>query len=176
MKTDFWLPEFAWPEPEDTQDQQIIAKVQQEEWAAMHVPSQPGKPEYCFTVGHYLYHQRPEILIVGAPTLVAEQLLKKTTLHVQGKLPPLQLGREYPRYIENLSVAFMPIEIEHYNEYLGFANWFYGSLTHVYPAVQLVWSDMNGVFPWQRNYDARFARLQPFLGESGVAASSSSLH
>lgn len=176
MKTSIWLPDFKWPEPEDMQDQQILAKVHTNEWAAMHVPNELGEPEYFFTVGHYLYHQRPEVLVVGAPQLVAQQLLRKVALHAQGKLPPLQVGREYPRFIDKLSVAFIPMKLEYYNQYLGFNNWFYGSLKHTYPAVQLVWADMNGAFPWQRHYDSRFSRLQPVLGDQRISSTPDRLH
>lgn len=176
MTSNIWLPEFKWPEPEDLQDQQVLAKIHQNEWTAMHVPSELGKPEYFFTVGHYLHYQRPEVLVVGAPKLVAQKLLQKVALHTQGKLPPLQIGKEYGQFIDQLGVALVPVSVEHYNEYLGFANWFYGSLKHAYPAVQLVWSDMNGVFPWHPRYDLRFSRLQPVLGNANLNNPPERLH
>ena len=72
----------------------------------------------------------------------------------------------YGDIADGLEVVFLPVALPAYNEYLGYANWFYADLPAPYPALQMVWPDPNGVFPWQPGYDARFRRAQPLLGEA----------
>lgn len=158
------LKKFVWPKAEDQQDQEIFHQVKQQQWHALFVPTQQGKPGYGFTVGHYLYHQRPEIIIVGAPEKIAKALLDKVAAHNKGDLAQLQTHKLYRQFINGLDAVFVPVMLEHYNQYLGFNNWFYDSLSHAYPVWQLVWPDPQGKFPWQQGYDVRFANLQPVLG------------
>ena len=165
MASNTWISDFQWPEPEDEQDRELLNKVRIRGWTALHVEGELGRPAYYFTTGHYLHYGQPEVLIMGAPKEVAEQLLIRVALHMRGPFQPLEVGRKYDYFCEDLSVALLPVSIGFYNEYLGFNNWFYGSLDHVYPAVQLVWSDMEGNLPWQEGYDKRFHRLQPLLGD-----------
>jgi len=158
------LQKFTWPVAEDAQDETIFREINQRGWHALHVPAEQGQPAYTFSVGHYLYQKHPEILIVGAPEKIAQQLLEQVGLRVQGMGERLHANRPYRNFLQGLDVAFLPVSIKHYNEYLGFANWFYDSLEHAYPVLQLVWPDPAGVFPWQRRYDQRFKALQPLLG------------
>ena len=63
-------------------------------------------------------------------------------------------------FAEGYDCAFAPIEFEHYRNYLGYAVWFYRSLPTPFPAVQMVWPDKEGRFPWEADYDKRFLNLQ----------------
>ena len=64
---------------------------------------------------------------------------------------------------QGFTCSFMPIAIEHYQQYLGYAIWFYRSLKQPFPALQLVWPDKQGRFPWESDYDQKFFRLQKLL-------------
>lgn len=160
------LPGFIWPSAEDDQDQEIFRRINQNGWHALHVPAQQGQPAYSFSTGHYLHKKHPEIIIVGAPEKIAQQLLEQVGLRVQAMGERLLANKPYRNFLQGLDVAFIPVAMKHYNTYLGFNNWFYYSLEHAYPVLQLVWPDTAGVFPWQRRYDQRFKALQPLLGKA----------
>jgi hypothetical protein len=53
---------------------------------------------------------------------------------------------------------------------LGYAIWFYRSLSKPFPAMQLIWPDKQGHFPWEAGYDERFYRLQKALYEAPPTA------
>ncbi|HLR17366.1 MAG TPA: DUF4262 domain-containing protein [Alcanivoracaceae bacterium] len=160
------IKSFTWPVAEDEQDKHIFSEVNQQGWHGLHVPAKNKEPNYSFSVGHYLTKKHPEIIIVGAPEKVAQKLLAQVALRVQAMDEKLLPNKPYRNFLQGLDVAFIPVAMRHYNTYLGFNNWFYGSLEHAYPVLQLVWPDTAGVFPWQRRYDKRFKALQPLLGKA----------
>ena len=75
------------------------------------------------------------------------------------KLTP---GR-YPEFVEGFKIELAPIDLSSYEEYLGYATWFYRSLPKPYPAMQCIWPDKAGVFPMENGYDTRFFQLQRLL-------------
>jgi hypothetical protein len=109
--------------------------------------------------------------VVGLKDTLASRLLDSAAVGITGlgrRLRPFQV---YGDIADGLEVVFLPVALPAYNEYLGYANWFYADLPAPYPALQMVWPDPNGVFPWQPGYDARFRRAQPLLGEAPEAPS-----
>ena len=56
-----------------------------------------------------------------------------------------------------------PLDLSFYEEYLGYATWFYRSLPQPYPAMQCIWPDKAGLFPYEAGYDSRFSTLQRLL-------------
>jgi len=64
---------------------------------------------------------------------------------------------------QGFACSFVPILVDHYEEHLGYAIWFYRSLKQPFPAIQIVWPDKEGCFPWKSNYDKSFFKLQRLL-------------
>jgi len=69
----------------------------------------------------------------------------------------------HPDILHGFDIELAPIDLAHYEEYLGYANWFYRSLPQPFPAMQCLWPDRSGVLPYEENFDPRCARLQPVL-------------
>ncbi len=161
------MPEgFRYPRPEDEQDKQLLARIERQGWHHLSVDGAAGEPGYAFTLGHFLKRDHPELIVVGLKDTLASRLLDSAAVGITGlgrRLRPFQV---YGDIADGLEVVFLPVALPAYNEYLGYANWFYADLPAPYPALQMVWPDPNGVFPWQPGYDARFRRAQPLLGEA----------
>jgi hypothetical protein len=100
---------------------------------------------------------------MGLPHEVAHKLLASVqdTIHQSGSIQPWSAVEE----IASFPLMAVPIHFNHYREHLGYAMWFYKSLSEPFLAIQLVWPDKAGVFPWQENYDQRYFRLQRVLCE-----------
>jgi hypothetical protein len=77
--------------------------------------------------------------------------------------PCYQAGSQYADILEAYNCTFVAIHPTQYDEYLGYANWFYQ--TSSFPALQCVWPDKQGRFPWQAGFPTGLARLQPVLSE-----------
>lgn len=156
---------FRYPAPEDDQDRHFLGKVNQKGWHHLAVPGGNGEPGFTFSVGHFLNHNHPELIIVGLKEELASRLLDSAAIRIKGLGKPYLPYRVYTDIADGLEVMFLPVAYPHYKDYLGFANWFYQTLPAPYPALQMVWPDPKGVFPWQSGYDQRFRRAQPLLGE-----------
>ncbi len=156
------LPDFQLPVAEDDSDRKLLSDVAQHGWHVPHVLADESGPSFTFSVGFYLKFGHPEILVMGLSQPVAHKLINLIGCH-------LMAGRVFrPRErIEDLADGFacsvIPIAIEHYQEYLGYCIWFYRSLEQPFPALQLIWPDKQGRFPWEGNYDQSFFRFQKLL-------------
>jgi hypothetical protein len=156
------LPDFLMRVAEDDKDRKLLSDVQQHGWHVLHIPADESGPCFSFSVGFYLKFGHPEVLIMGLAQPVAHELINLVGGH-------LTTGRVYrPRelvgdLVEGFPCSFVSILPEHYREYLGYGMWFYRSLKQPFPALQLVWPDKQGRFPWDDGYDQRFLQFQKLL-------------
>lgn len=156
------LPDFQMRVAEDDSERKVLSDVEKYGWHILHILEDESGPSFSFSVGFYLKFGHPEVLVMGLAQPVAHELI-----NLIGK--NLTTGRIYrPRerigdLADGFDCSFVPIAVEHYREYLGYAIWFYRSLKQPFPALQLVWPDKEGRFPWERGYDERFFKLQKLL-------------
>ncbi|WP_082111428.1 DUF4262 domain-containing protein [Grimontia sp. AD028] len=155
---------FTPPAPESDYDAQLLDKVNELGWYNIHIAEENGSPAFAFSIGHFHKQNHPEIIIVGLPAETAHQLLNIAVVKIVGANEKIEPYKKYTDFTESLSVAFVPVGLEHYGEYLGYANWYYGSMPKPYPVVQMVWPDREGKYPWESGYDRRFSQSQPILG------------
>ena len=157
------LSPFSLPEPKDESDRKLLSDVSEFGWHVVGVQEENSSPLFAFTVGLFYQYLHPEILIMGLPHEVAHKLLAsaKNIIHKGGSIQPWSALEE----VASFPLMALPIHLNHYREHLGYATWFYESLPEPFPAIQLVWPDKAGVFPWQEGYDQRYFQLQRVLCE-----------
>ena len=49
---------------------------------------------------------------------------------------------------------------------MGWALWFYDGGS--FPALQMIWADQQGLWPWDPSVDARVRETQPVIEDQGV--------
>lgn len=157
------LTPFSLPEPEDDSDRKLLSDVSQFGWHVVGIHEEENSPRFAFSVGLYYQYLHPEIMIMGLPHEVAHKLLAsvQNIIHQGGFIQPWSAVEE----IASFPLMAVPIHFDHYKEHLGYGMWFYRSLPEPFPAIQLVWPDKGGVFPWQEGYDQRYFQLQRVLCE-----------
>jgi len=153
------LPDFKLRIAEDEHDRKLLSDIERVGWHVIHINEDEQGPGYTFSVGFYYTFRQPEILITGLRQEVAHDLLKIAVVQMAGG-KTFQAFERVSDFAEGYDCAFAPIEFEHYRNYLGYAVWFYRSLPTPFPAVQMVWPDKEGRFPWEADYDKRFLNLQ----------------
>jgi hypothetical protein len=164
---------FILPDAEDDCDRKLLSDIEKYGWHVVVIDADEEGPGFLLTVGLYYTYGHPEILIAGLTREVAYELLFQIE----------KLIREGKRYennwidtdLANFPLAFKAIFFDYYQDYLGYGCWFYRSLPRPFPAVQLVWPDKEGIFPWQRGYNREFIALQPKLYELAPEAEESTL-
>ena len=63
---------------------------------------------------------------------------------------------------------FRAVHPANYPSFLGYAGWYYGG--GGFPALQCVWPDPEGLFPWEAGFAAPLRAQQPDLGQPLAAA------
>lgn len=157
------LTPFSLPEPEDDSDRKLLSDVSEFGWHVVGIHEEENSPRFAFSVGLYYQYLHPEMMIMGLPHEVAHKLLANVQGIIQqgGSIQAWNAVNE----VANFPLMAVPIHLNHYKEHLGYAMWFYRSLLEPFPAIQLVWPDKAGVFPWQEGYDHRCFQLQRVLCE-----------
>ena len=165
------ISNFQLPNAEDESDRLLLADVQNGGLHVLRIFAEDGTPEFCFSVGLYYTFGHPEILVMGLPAEVGHKMINLAAAHIA-------CGKKFCEYdrtselAEGFECGFVPISVSQYKDYLGYAIWFYRSLKQPFPALQLVWPDKSGVFPWEEGYDERFFSLQRLLNveneEAGI--------
>ena len=161
-KSPTMLADFQMPVAEDDHDRKLLSDVAQYGWHIPYILADETCPGYAFSVVFYLKFGHPEVLVMGLSQPIAHQFINLVGGH-------LMTGRVFqPRertddLAQGFPCSFIPIAIEHYREFLGYNGWFYRSLKQPFPALQLVWPDKQGRFPWETDYDQKFSKLQKLL-------------
>jgi hypothetical protein len=157
-------PGFVPPEPDGEYDEQLMANIAAHGWHFVHVAAEENSPPFVFTIGLFEKRNHPEIILMGLPPQAAHGILNVLMVKIFGGGERMEPFARHDDVTETFPITFVPVAFEHYEEYLGYANWYYGSLPGPYPALQLVWPDKSGKFPWEPGYEEAFHALQPILG------------
>jgi len=70
-------------------------------------------------------------------------------------------GQQHGDLLDGYPCAFRLVSREKYDFHLTYAQWFYKGSD--FPALQMVWPDMDSRFPWEADFDERYRRDQPAL-------------
>lgn len=127
-------------------------------------------PGWSYTIGLHENFGQPEVIVVGLKEDTAHHVLNEVgrlfragvafdDRHRQGDL------------LENVDCEFRAVEQRWLQAgVMGYANWFYGGPQ--YPALQCIYPDLGGCFPWDDGFDEswrkRQALLCPNAPQSGV--------
>ena len=159
------LSDFQPPVAADDNDRKLLSDVETVGWHVVKIMGDESGPAYCFSVGLYYTFGHPEILIMGLSHPVAHEFINLAATQIaSGKV--FQASERTDDLAEGFPCTFIPVPVAHYEEYLGYAIWFYRKVKQPFPTLQLVWPDKQGRFPWERDYDKKFDKMQRLLDEA----------
>ena|SRR2546423_1917175 len=159
------LPDFEPPTAADDHDRKLLSDIQQVGWHVLHITPDETGPAYSFTVGLYYSFGHPELIVMGLAPSLSHQVLNLAVINIAaGEAFPA--GVKTDLLLKNFHCTFVPVAIENYKEYLGYGIWFYRTLGHPFPTLQLVWPDKQDLLPWESGYDKRYEKLQPLLNRA----------
>lgn len=149
------------PEPQDDADRNIFGHIDTVGWSVILIPEDDAGPGFAFSLGLLATHGHPDVILFGLKIEQMHGIVNGIGERVAGgeRFTP---GRFYEGVIDRFPVAFTPVDPANYREYLGYANWFYGGTD--FPAVQCVYPDGTGRFPWDAGVNPRLAKQQPLIG------------
>lgn len=156
------LTNFTLRTAEDCTDRKLLADVAEFGWHVIHVSADDKGPGFSFTVGLFYSFGHPELLIMGLPQNVSHGILS-------GAVDEIRRGMVFhaeacsKALLSAHSCRFSHIPVGRYEDFLGYAIWFYRSLPSRFPALQILWLEKKGLFPGDDDYDASYFELQIVL-------------
>jgi hypothetical protein len=159
------MSEFHW---RDEHLFMVHATIEQHGFFIQYVMGEGYSPSWGYTIG-FLAHGHPEVVVLGLnmdSAAGALHLLHREIL--AGEHRPV--GRRHRRDLGLAGPAcLVPVPAEHWSESghrLCIAVEYYAALgwdPDRLAALQLVWTEPSGCFPWDRECPPRFRHLQPIL-------------
>jgi hypothetical protein len=156
------LENFKLPKPDDKGDAKLIHDVVDHGCHIIGILEDEAGPRYSFSVGLYCNYRHPEVLLFDMEHEAAKVLINGLCQEIQSG-QRYEDEKKYHDILDGFPVVFRIIRAEFYRDYLGYARWFYKSIQGNFPALQLIWPDKAGKFPWERGFDERFRSRQPSL-------------
>ena len=154
------------PEPEDSFDEKLIADIRAYGWHCLHVADEhhPEHAEqnaalgphpiydaaFSYTVGLWLTHSHPELVLVGrwkrSHAIIAAAV---SAIEEGGRF---EVGSTSDEVLEGYDVCFTAVAPERRTELLTYVSW--ANRRRPFEALQLILPDATGRWPWDMSYDA----------------------
>jgi hypothetical protein len=149
-------------EPLDAEDLRLLADVAQ---SGFHCAASPGGEEavpHAFSVGFFRSWDHPEVAMLGLEAEALRTAVGRIADRVRDG-ERFEHGDLADGIVNGREVAFRRVVARHYGAHLGHAVWYHGGAR--FPALQAVWADEEGHFPWDRWFHRELREAQPVLFE-----------
>ena len=144
---------------------QTIERIKKNGWTGIGIgadtESTPPFPSYTYSVGLTSTYEHPELVIFGVPFEIAMGILGDAAKRVRDGTLVCTDGGSDDRLVQGFPVVFRTVPADAIREHLRIAD----VLEHDAPlsALQIIWPDPNGKFPWENGADPHYALMQPLL-------------
>jgi Domain of unknown function (DUF4262) len=125
----------------------------------IHVRAENESLGWSYTIGLYDVLQQPELIVVGLKEATAHSLLNDAARRLEGSVSLAE--QRQTDLLANVECEFRPVKRRWLRQIMGYAIWFYGGDS--FPALQCVYPDLNGCFPWEENFDLSWRDRQALL-------------
>lgn len=118
------------------------------------------RPSFSYTVGLWAFHRVPEVIVIGLHDHAPDLIRAYARRVISGER--FRTGRVYRSFYLGQAV-FEPVDRSFYDEWLCSAFHLYPDGD--FPALQLVWQDGTGEWPWEADW--AHCEPQPVLTADG---------
>lgn len=143
----------------------ILDAIETEGLHVEHVATDDGSG-FAFTVGLWHTFGQPEVIVFGLEEHVADELFEEIAdlAHEGAKF---LADTQHDGLLQHYPSRFLAVPKGFYREFLGVAVWAYEG--DGFDAVQLVWPDKQGRWPWDDGVREVFRECQPLLEREPAA-------
>jgi hypothetical protein len=148
------------PEIERFRDEMVLSKIKKGGWGVIACPEEKDSPPFAFTIGLFEKFGHPEIILFGMDSRESAKALNFMGARIQDG----EVFKALQAYNDVLTsqCMFAPVDVQQ-DYWLGYARWYYKK---DFPAIQCVWADTNGRWPWNTDCDPGVAGRQMILNET----------
>jgi hypothetical protein len=141
-------------------DNKFSADIEKFGWTVLLLEATDYLPSFAYTVGLWKNYKHPEIISFGLTTKTLHLIINDAgEIAKAGQV--VEVGKTYNDFFENSDSQFVNVDNRNITDYFGQAINYYN--TKDFPAIQLVWTDRNNKFPWDKDYETEFEFRQPLL-------------
>ena len=115
-------------------------------------------PDFTYTIGINQKQNKPELLILGLRHKLGAWVANEYNRRIQ-KGEEFLVGEYYDGFLEGFQVTFQNVAQKYKSEFMLSCDWLYGGTE--YPPLQLIYPNVNGVWPWSEEASENFKTLQP---------------
>jgi len=117
-------------------------------------------PSFAYSIGLWKNFKHPEVISFGLTTETLHSII-----NIAGDLVKagraIRTNKTYTDFFETGRTEFLKVDRRNIGDYFGYAIDFYNTID--FPALQLVWTDRNDKFPWDKEFQEEFIYKQPLL-------------
>ena len=141
-------------------EQKLSADLENFGWTVLLMPATDYLPSFAYTVGLWKNYKHPELISFGLTTKTLHLILNDAGEIIKsGRV--IEVNKIYNDFFKNGKTEFINVDNQNFADYFGYAINFYG--TKYFPALQLIWTDRNNNFPWDKDNEDEFKFRQPLL-------------
>jgi hypothetical protein len=148
-------------EPLSDGDKKFLNDIEEYGWNVTKVLEDESGPGFGYSTGLFKSYKHPEIIIIGLKLDLIHSIINGIGEDVRNGKAFLP-GNFYSGLIEGFDCYFISVEKKYYDEYMGYAKWYYKGVD--FPMIQCVYPTVKGIYPWQQNWPKEIENLQPVLG------------
>jgi hypothetical protein len=141
-------------------DKKLLMTLEEWGWYVLKVGAGETTPPFAYSIGLFEHFKHPEIIIFGLNLETMHTLINDAAKQIQHG-HAYASSQRYDDLLKQYECEFRTVNPSRYDGFLNYGLWFYGGSQ--FPALQLVWPDREGRFPWELNFDERFRREQVIL-------------
>ncbi|PCI35083.1 MAG: hypothetical protein COB60_04225 [Flavobacteriaceae bacterium] len=139
----------------------ILKDIEEHKVHIVFIESDGYNPGFGYSIGLVKEFNHPELIIIGLNPESTGAIINNAKDEIEKGTKFIE-GINYPGFLVELPVQFLEVKKEHYPDYLGYAGW-YNDNSIDFPSLQIVWTDREGIFPWESEFNENFKFKQPLL-------------
>jgi hypothetical protein len=143
-------------------ERKLVEDVERVGWHVIAIEEDDEGPGFAYSIGLHHSFGHPEVIVFGLRTETLFQIVNTIGEAVKDGTK-FEADHESSDVLDEYLVHFRAIGRKHYDEYLGYAQWFYDG--DGFPALQCVWPDSEGRYPWHPEIDVKLSERQPVLDD-----------
>jgi hypothetical protein len=151
------------PDARDERERIVLHNVAEFGWHCVNIIEDDGHPPWSFTIGIYETYDFPELIVIGRSRATAHHILD-TIANALDKNDRLDLTTPHLSLLPGITCRFLEVHTRYYQDYVGFARWFYRK--RHFPLYQIIWPNSDGLYPWDSSAPKSFKEWQPVLSSS----------
>ena len=121
-----------------------------------------GEPAYAYSIGLQATFAQPEIIVFGLPPATMQAIIERLAAEARGGTR-FVAGDRTAAALDECECAFRDVPDRFHASHLRYAFRFYGDAG--FCALQCVWPDRRGRYPWERDFDEALHGVQPILAD-----------